>query len=269
MQKKTAAQLDREVQEALSKKAYLIRVPGKAALAIEADSSPYPRRRTMDNVNDELRALAQSYYPAKPTREQSKLYDKLDAERRKLQREEDRAIKARRDAAKQSRIAVRSAKSAARKAARPASSNTATGECQICGRRHKLVRGLVALHGYKRPGTGSTHGRCPGAQGLPFEISRDLLNGWIRSLMGQLADDRRALAKMTDSSLAQIVAFPVDQHGRPLPPVTYVRGERDARGYDMFQITLNGRVRKLESSISNLEREIAHQSRRSDAWHPR
>jgi len=49
-----------------------------------------------------------------------------------------------------------------------------TTHCQICGRDIKSALGLIAHHGYRRPG-GSQTASCPGARRLPYEISRDAL----------------------------------------------------------------------------------------------
>lgn len=40
------------------------------------------------------------------------------------------------------------------------------GECQVCGRTQKLVRGMLANHGYTRARL-AQYGTCPGARYLP------------------------------------------------------------------------------------------------------
>jgi hypothetical protein len=49
-----------------------------------------------------------------------------------------------------------------------------TTHCQICGRDIKSAPGLIAHHGYRRPGGWQTPS-CPGARRLPYEISCDAL----------------------------------------------------------------------------------------------
>ena len=50
------------------------------------------------------------------------------------------------------------------------------GNCQVCEGDFKTTKGgLVALHGYKRPGDGYIRGRCPGENALAYERSRDLI----------------------------------------------------------------------------------------------
>ena len=54
--------------------------------------------------------------------------------------------------------------------------------CQICGRQIKSNTGVIAHHGYKRPGGGWQTASCNGARGLPYEVSCDLLPGTIKSI---------------------------------------------------------------------------------------
>lgn len=45
------------------------------------------------------------------------------------------------------------------------------GFCGFCWSSQKVQNGKLVLHGYKRPGTGFTEGRCPGVGLNPYEIS--------------------------------------------------------------------------------------------------
>lgn len=47
--------------------------------------------------------------------------------------------------------------------------------CQICGREIKAAKGVIAHHGYQRPGGGWQTASCAGARYLPYEISSDRL----------------------------------------------------------------------------------------------
>lgn len=47
--------------------------------------------------------------------------------------------------------------------------------CQICARNIKANTGVIAHHGYQRPGTGWQTSSCDGAKHLPYEQSRDLI----------------------------------------------------------------------------------------------
>lgn len=54
--------------------------------------------------------------------------------------------------------------------------------CQICGRPIKAKNGLIAHHGYKRPGDGWQTASCAGARFLPYEISCDRLPPTIEAI---------------------------------------------------------------------------------------
>ena len=45
-----------------------------------------------------------------------------------------------------------------------------TGTCPVCFNNIKVQKGEMVIHGYKRPGTGQTHGRCFGVGYPPFEL---------------------------------------------------------------------------------------------------
>ncbi len=72
---------------------------------------------------------------------------------------------------------------------------TKTTTCQICGRPIKANTGLIAHHGYKRPGYGFQTSSCKGARHQPYEVSCDLLKRevpalavWIAQREAELAD---------------------------------------------------------------------------------
>lgn len=47
--------------------------------------------------------------------------------------------------------------------------------CQICGRPIFAETGVIAHHGYQRPGDGYQTASCPGARELPFEADKQVL----------------------------------------------------------------------------------------------
>lgn len=67
------------------------------------------------------------------------------------------------------------AANAARKAARERAAMT----CQCCGRKHLANKGVIAHHGYTRPGYGWQTSSCFGARALPFEVDRAKLGEMI------------------------------------------------------------------------------------------
>jgi hypothetical protein len=57
-----------------------------------------------------------------------------------------------------------------------------TGHCQICEREIGTTTGLIAHHGYTRPGHGWQTASCFGAKWRPYEVACDALPEAIRSL---------------------------------------------------------------------------------------
>lgn len=55
--------------------------------------------------------------------------------------------------------------------------------CQICERDILADLGMIAHHGYTRPGDGWQTSSCMGARELPFEVSRDVLGVYCGSLL--------------------------------------------------------------------------------------
>lgn len=72
------------------------------------------------------------------------------------------------------------------------------GVCQACGSSVAVEAGLTSLHGYKRPGTGETVGRCVGAQVAPAEISLDLYRRVLDALREKIGR-RQAFAANCDA----------------------------------------------------------------------
>lgn len=113
----------------------------------------------------------------------------------------------------------------------------------------------MVLHGYKRPGTGYTYGRCPGMAFPNFEISCAGTKAYLKMLHSELERQRERLAEIP--SLDKIDVAGWDNKVR-----TYKRSEPDfKRQIDLYQ----GRV---ESNIRATETEIAIYTRYVNEWKP-
>lgn len=100
---------------------------------------------------------------------------------------------------------------AAKQALRDANPNSVALTCQICGRLHlpTLGEGMIAHHGYERPGLGWQTASCEGAWQLPFEVGCDALQRHLKAIDRNIkqaerraADLRAALAGDTDKRAA-------------------------------------------------------------------
>jgi hypothetical protein len=67
--------------------------------------------------------------------------------------------------------------------------------CQICGRPVLANTGLIAHHGYTRPGDGWQTASCMGARHLPYEVSCDVLPVAIESIQNYILDVQKEFAE--------------------------------------------------------------------------
>jgi hypothetical protein len=90
--------------------------------------------------------------------------------------------------------------------------------CQICGRPIKANTGLIAHHGYQRPGDGWQTASCIGARFRPYEVACDALPPAIQSCKQYIAQQETALANWITDPPAEIKHQRRDAYGRPRGP---------------------------------------------------
>lgn len=64
---------------------------------------------------------------------------------------------------------------------------THIGHCQLCGREQKLPGGRLSKHGYTVRWS-FFEGVCPGAEHLPYELAKNLLQGALESVEARIID---------------------------------------------------------------------------------
>ncbi len=94
-------------------------------------------------------------------------------------------------------IVQRQAEIDAEKAAKKLTERT----CQICGRGIFANTGLIAHHGYERPGDGWQTASCRGARELPYETDRTILAEDIVMLKDRLARQQERLKGLQDETI--------------------------------------------------------------------
>lgn len=82
-----------------------------------------------------------------------------------------------------------------------------TGTCGVCFCNVKIPGGRLALHGYRRPGDGYTHGRCGGTDYQPFELSVVATEKELGFLRNQLAVARRHLESLRAGDVTVVNLF--------------------------------------------------------------
>lgn len=66
--------------------------------------------------------------------------------------------------------------------------------CQCCGRAIKSKHGVIAHHGYQRPGQGWQTASCWGARKQPYEVTCEDLKGWRDNLVLWISANDDAIA---------------------------------------------------------------------------
>lgn len=71
------------------------------------------------------------------------------------------------------------------------------GTCQICGGMYKInPNGILAHHGFKRPGWGFQTASCMGARYEPYEVSRDRIPAVIEMFESSIARMEEHIEKL-------------------------------------------------------------------------
>jgi len=160
--------------------------------------------------------------------------------------------------------------------------------CQICARAIKAKKGMIAHHGYQRPGTGWQTRSCYGARHLPFEVSRDTLGEWIEAVTAELervAQRRSDIAnELAPATFTYSKRDGISRFGErriavnlELTRATFeaeqAEGGENARwlrqyGMYTFDKVRDQHVRVLDNRIAELRAELAHQEKRYAAWEP-
>jgi hypothetical protein len=153
--------------------------------------------------------------------------------------------------------------------------------CQICERGILADTGLIAHHGYERPGDGWQTASCFGARELPFEVSRDVLGVYVASLLdgaernAKHARDLRAerVACSLDWSVYNRTTGRSDAKSASITRATYakiiaanpefLRGKASAPSFDAIKASNIADALRQEKRFRE---EHKRQKARFDAW---
>jgi hypothetical protein len=108
---------------------------------------------------------------------------------------------------------VLSPEETAANAARKQARENASMACQCCGRRILAKRGLIAHHGYTRPGQGWQTASCMGAGYVPFAFGRDRLGDMIGFIEKHLKTLKGVLVATQNETVA--IPFTFTDYSQP------------------------------------------------------
>lgn len=143
--------------------------------------------------------------------------------------------------------------------------------CQCCGRAIKAATGVIAHHGYRRPGGGWQTASCFGARHVPYEVGYDALDQWRGALGGRIIPTtRKALQELQGFSPATIEWSRRDAYGRVLQQGEAARpegfdGRPDYRPNSYATLYL-GKLFKLRQELQQQEAALQYANERRAAW---
>lgn len=150
--------------------------------------------------------------------------------------------------------------------------------CQVCGRGIKAKAGVIAHHGYERPGDGWQTASCFGARAVPYEVGCDRLRLAIERVQAHLATVRQNLDNWLTDPPATITYQAVDawknKLGEPKVferPADFAVDSRDYRfESSTFRPSYNQqharKVEQLRKSIQGCTMQLSYMTERLAAW---
>lgn len=128
-----------------------------------------------------------------------------------------------------------------------------TGTCAWCWANVKLGNGYLALHGYRRPGTGETYGRCEGAGTQPVETSETEIKRKLLVLAKEMVHREKVIEQMMSGKLVQIGS------GK----------ESVGRGEPGFENAARKLKAQFDRELESLSSELQTYSQISNSWRER
>lgn len=178
-------------------------------------------------------------------------------------------------------------------AAKRAARAKATMTCQCCGRAILANKGLIAHHGYERPGTGWQTSSCMGARYLPFQVNRDRLGDMIEVIKSMIADGEKHLAKVQAEKIGPLFTYRVYDRNRNVPSWERRREKKTVRvtrawfctdpydydvegvhgpflnrvdPYTTFDRLKEQEINAVEYRLKNMREHLAESQKRYDGW---
>jgi hypothetical protein len=130
-------------------------------------------------------------------------------------------------------------------------------ECQICARDIKDRQGVIAHHGYKRPGHGWQSSSCMGARHPSYAKSRDVIPRAIEQV--------QHWKEGREKYLVEVNAKAVPLHSRHSVKEFRKTYQPDDPYYPIRQGEV---IRDIEWEIKRADKEITRLQQRYDSWKP-
>lgn len=157
--------------------------------------------------------------------------------------------------------------------------------CQICGRHIKAKLGLIAHHGYTRPGQGWQTSSCMGARYRCYEVAHDALDAAIIHCTNALAHAVDLFAEFMTNAPQGILWERRERDGRPTgrwsdaprsilrpegfdPQAYKVQGSYSSHIGPAYQDVFEWQVREHVSTIRHTMQSLQFLKQRRADWKP-
>lgn len=161
----------------------------------------------------------------------------------------------------------------ARDIAAPLLRQQADTHCQICERDiyANNKRGLIAHHGYRRPGYGEQTSSCFGARWQPYEESCSAIPPYMAIVDGEIQACREHIARMKVAGYAWREHFQKKnpQHALDFEVVEFKPHPEDPEEHKKYLDALERRLRGEEHRRGDLIREHGRLQMRHANWQPK
>ena len=148
-----------------------------------------------------------------------------------------------------------------------------TTTCQICARAIKANTGVIAHHGYQRPGSGWQTASCDGAKQLPYEVSRDYIPVVIERYKMHAANQEAMADEMLRTPPATITKYAKNSYQedvtfeKPADFDAFEVAKADRlTGSSSYQNEFLRRYRQHRFNVKDINATIPYLQDRYDTW---
>ena len=146
--------------------------------------------------------------------------------------------------------------------------------CQICGREVQAKKGLIAHHGYQRPGSGWQTSSCLGARHKPYEEARDRLPYAIGNLTQYRDHKKKFLNGLMKKPPAFLEKEKFEGYGSKRKSVGKIRHDKpsnfdpysDKYSYDEYTQIFKAERESAKLQIRMAESTLKDLQARYDNW---
>ena len=143
------------------------------------------------------------------------------------------------------------------------------GNCQICERDIKGGKGILAHHGYKRPGNGWQSDSCMGARNLPYEVSKDMIPPVIEHVKNFIITQTKTFKDFIKNPPETLIYKrewnKPETYNRP-EGFKYDENHRSYNYNQRYEVEFNHRVYQFEESIKWAKRDLKNLEKRLANW---